>query len=142
MLLFVPVALIGAAVAGVAALSGWRGEPTLGFIAAAASGIALALVYLIYAGVPFAFVQLTLAHDPEARPTEIVRACFALVRGNRWNVIGVVWMEELLGLAGVLACCVGVLPALALAQLVHAGLFLALRNDRRPLEANLGQITS
>jgi len=88
---------------------------------------AVALVLAFWA-MPCAFATFELAYNPEAKPTRVLSNCFAIVRDNRWNALGVFFVAGLAACVGLLACCVGIIPGAALAQVIIAGLFLSLRN--------------
>jgi hypothetical protein len=126
---FLPMVLVlgGAAAALALGMDGHRDGMALAAVGALVA-IPVLVVYAFFVGIPLGFAQLELVNDPEASPVAVIRACFTVVRENRWNVFGVQFMEGLVVLAGLLACCVGALPAAVLAQLIHGGLYLALRN--------------
>lgn len=97
--------------------------------------VLIALVAAFFIFLPLGFAVPELVVNPEARATQIVRNCFAIAKDNRWNMIGVGFMAGLVALVGVLACCIGFLPASALAQLLNLGLFLSLRNGSSVVSA-------
>ncbi|WP_164011559.1 hypothetical protein [Pyxidicoccus trucidator] len=77
---------------------------------------------------PMLLVQPALARSENPTPMETLRRCFAYARGERWSLVGVSLLGGAIGIAGFLACCVGVLPAVGLFQLLVAGVYLALSN--------------
>jgi hypothetical protein len=88
---------------------------------------AIAIVPATYFFIPAYFgpVELVLNHRLSAR--DALRNSYAVLRGGRlaalwaWMVMGVI------GIAGLLACCVGIFPALAFSMLLQTGLYLTLR---------------
>lgn len=91
-------------------------------------GFVLALAPLVYFTLPLTFATMELVYDDQVGPWQAVANAFTLAKGNRLAMLGVGMVELALVLAGMLACCVGVLPAVALAQTLMACLYLALRN--------------
>ncbi|WP_257462103.1 hypothetical protein [Archangium lipolyticum] len=87
----------------------------------------LTLVPGLYFGLPLYLIQEELTFNEDVSAVEALRNCYALARGERLSVLGVALVGALLGLAGMLACCVGLIPTLALSQLLLGGLYLALR---------------
>ena len=94
------------------------------------------LVWLVLVGVPLAycglgvsFAQLFLVAEPRMTAIEGLRASWRLASGQRWPLLGTLLLTGLLGMAGVLACCIGALASLPLASLVFTAVFLALRNQ-------------
>jgi hypothetical protein len=89
----------------------------------------LALIPLIYFFFPLIFIQPEMAiREGSPKPMQLLRNCFAYARGQRLSIFGVLMIETLLVLGGVLACCIGVIPAAGLASLLTTGLYLALSN--------------
>jgi uncharacterized membrane protein len=96
----------------------------LGMVAVAA----LLLIPLVVAVLPvtlFAVPELLIGR---CGPVEALRRAWQLGRGQRLRVLGYTLVTSVVVLLGVLACLVGVIPALPLAYLLLLGLFLALRN--------------
>ncbi len=87
----------------------------------------LAVVPLIYFLIPLSLMQAELAYNDDATPMQILRNCYAYARGERLSIVGVSLVGGLVAFVGMLACCVGVLPAAGLSYLLLAGLYLALR---------------
>lgn len=77
---------------------------------------------------PLLLVQPALAHSEHPTPMETLRRCFAYARGERLSLVGVSLLGAVIGMAGFLACCVGILPAMGLVQLMMAGVYLTLSN--------------
>ena len=84
------------------------------------------LAPLIYFTLPLVLLQAELAFGNESAPGAL-RNCYVLARGHRVGIFGVSFVEGLVVIVGLLACCIGVLPAAALTQLLTAGLYLSLR---------------
>ena len=80
---------------------------------------------------PLLLVQPALARSENPTPVETLRRCFAYARGERWSLVGVSLLNGAIGLAGFLACCVGIIPAIGFGQLIMAGLYLALSNGEQ-----------
>jgi hypothetical protein len=113
------------------------GEPTLDALFSAPSGWeaatpfliagAIAIVPAFYLFTPFYFVPVELALGERIGAVGAIRNCFAVLRGERLSAIGVLIMTGVVTFIGVLACCVGFVPAFGLATLLYAGVYLALR---------------
>lgn len=106
------------------------GETSTRLVAALVVAVVLG-VPAIYLAVGCGFAMLELAHNPEASGVEALRTSFDLVGGQRWIVIGTGLMAGVVTLAGMIACCVGIVPALAFATLMVGGVFLALKTPPR-----------
>ena len=128
MMFLLPIAAVGGVVAGVVyALGGFQNEVVaFGVIGVA---VVLAIVPLFYFGMPLYLLQPAMAFEETFSPTDIIRHCYTIARGERLSIFGVTMVGGLLGLAGVMACCVGIIPALALFQVLIGGLYLALRTE-------------
>ncbi|MCY1017682.1 hypothetical protein [Pyxidicoccus sp. MSG2] len=152
--LMIPVVLLIFGVAlGAAALTGgldalrsadWMGanggnDPSAELIRVFGSlGPSLAVMLLVFGGLsvfpgmwvilPLMLVQPELARSENPNPVETLRRCFAYASGQRLAMLGTSLLGGVITLAGVLACCVGVLPASAFFQLMLAGLYLTLSN--------------
>lgn len=93
-----------------------------------------ALVFLVglgpftYWALPFFFMQTELALGKSTGPIESIRNAARVIRGRRWPALGAVVLLLVLSTLGVLLCCIGLIPALALGQLVLASVYLGLRN--------------
>jgi hypothetical protein len=59
---------------------------------------------------------------------ESIQRAFAIAKGFRLSIFGYSFVGGLVAMVGILACCIGVIPAAALAQLLIASLYLSLRN--------------
>jgi len=132
MLLFLLLAFIGMMAAGgsVADLTSgniFSANPTAGPIVFTGAML-LTLVPAVYFGIPLYLLMAELTFNDDVTPVRALRNCYSLARGERLSIIGVLLMTALVGFVGLLACCVGLLPAYALGQLLVGGLYLALRN--------------
>jgi hypothetical protein len=85
------------------------------------------LVPLLYFTLPLVFWQHELAFNDRATAMDALRAGYTLARGQRLSMVGVLLVSVLLLVGGLLACCVGLIPAMAFSQLLLAGLYRALR---------------
>jgi hypothetical protein len=117
----VPVGAIAAIIVGAMSAMG-----EAGLVVAIGLGV-LAVIPLIYFSLPLVLLQAEMAFRDEALPPmRLLRNCFAYARGERLSIFGVQFIGGLLAFAGVLACCVGVIPAFGLSSLLTTGLYLAL----------------
>ncbi len=89
-------------------------------------GLALIPV-LYYVTLPLVFANMELVYG-DSGPLESIRRSFQIANGHRMSIFGFGFISGLVVLVGVLACCIGMLPALGLAYLLLTGLYLALRN--------------
>jgi len=93
----------------------------------------LTFIPALYFGIPLYLMQAELTFNEDVSPTQALRNCYTLAHGERLSIFGVSLLVGLLVFGGMLACCVGILPALALGQLLLGGLYLALRNGSMAL---------
>jgi hypothetical protein len=87
----------------------------------------LSLPGLIYLFLPLYLLQPELAHEEHPSALQSLRHCYAYMRGQRLAAVGFSLVNMLLLFAGLLACCVGFIPALGLSYLLVSALYLALR---------------
>ena len=88
----------------------------------------LALIpVLIYVALPLQFATMELVYG-DSSPLESIRRAYQLANGHRLSIFGYAFIAGVVAMVGVLACCVGLIPALALGQMLTTGLYLALRN--------------
>ncbi len=132
MLLFFVLAFIGMMAGGVsmadiASGSIFGSNETVGLVAFVGASL-VTFVPAIYFVIPLYLLQAELAFNDDVTPVQALRNCYALARGQRLSIVGVLLIAGLVGLVGLLACCVGILPAYGLIQLLVGGLYLALRN--------------
>ncbi|MBF5046306.1 MULTISPECIES: hypothetical protein [Myxococcaceae] len=98
---------------------------TLAFLGLLGLGL---FVLFVYATLPLYFLvpeTVLCAHPGMLQP---LRNCYRVVDGQRLPTLAAMFISSGLMLAGVVACCVGVVPALAAMQLLMGGLYLALRH--------------
>lgn len=98
--------------------------------AAVAAGV-LTLVLigpLIYFGVPLSFAMIELAYDDRVGAVQALRNSYAIGQGQRLATVGVALVGAAVTFAGLMAFCIGILPAMGFAYLLFGGLYLALRN--------------
>jgi hypothetical protein len=124
--------MVGLPIGALAALFIWlgvtMGRDSLAPILVVVS--VLAFVPLIYVLLPLTLLQAEIAHnDSDATPMQLIRNCYTYARNERLSILGVGFVAGLVTLAGMLACCVGVLPAMGLSYLLIAGLYLVLRTS-------------
>jgi uncharacterized membrane protein len=91
-------------------------------------GMLVLAIPLAYVGMGFAFSMLEIAYNPKATALSAIKTSFALVSGHRWRIVLMGVASVAIIFAGVLACCVGVVPAFGLATTVFCSMYLALRN--------------
>ncbi|MBZ4419666.1 hypothetical protein [Myxococcus sp. RHSTA-1-4] len=82
----------------------------------------------MWLGMPLLLVQPELARSENPTAMATLRRCFAYARGHRLGMLGAALLGTLITFAGILACCVGLVPAAGLFNLMMAGLYLALSN--------------
>ncbi|NOJ92258.1 hypothetical protein D7W82_09585 [Corallococcus sp. CA049B] len=100
--------------------------PILGVMGVGFLALVGPITYLV---LPLYLVQPTLAYDDTPpSPWEVLRRSWEAARGQRLGILGVGFAGGAVMVAGVFACCVGFIPGMALAQLLIAGMFLALRS--------------
>jgi hypothetical protein len=89
----------------------------------------LAFIPLIYFVLPLVMLQPEMAFREQLpSPMQLLRNCYSYARGERLNILGVQLIGGLLVFAGLLACCIGAVPAAGLSSLLTTGLYLALSN--------------
>lgn len=91
-------------------------------------GSLVALVPIVYFAVPLYFATMEIVFVDGVRPFESIKNCYAIAKGQRLTIFGVALLAALIILVGLIACCIGILPALGLGQLLLAGVYLALRS--------------
>jgi hypothetical protein len=119
----VPVALIGGAIF---ALGLWESAEAvmLGF----AIAVAVLAIPLMYVGLGLVFMQAELAYDDQVGALEAIRRSWIMARGHRLWTLAVFILFSVVAMAGVVACCVGVVATLGIAQLILAAWYLTLRH--------------
>jgi hypothetical protein len=99
---------------------------------AAQSGIVVSLVLVaipvIYVSLGFSLAIYEVTYDDEVGPVDALRRSWRLADGHRWALLGLGLVGCLAVLAGLLACCIGTIPAYAFFFLVFAVAHRALRN--------------
>jgi hypothetical protein len=120
----VPFGVVGAVVAVIRGVTGMEWSSLVPVIVVL--GV-LVLGPMIYFLIPLSLLQAEIAYSDDPAPMQVLRNCYAYARNQRLSIIGVSIVGGLVALVGMLACCVGVLPALGLSYLLIAGLYLALR---------------
>ncbi|RKH46687.1 hypothetical protein [Corallococcus llansteffanensis] len=136
----VPMIIVGMlgflAVLGTGAMSGLSADasssevmnllgPVLGVVALLSVVMLFPLVYVL---LPLYFVQPELTYEEvPPSPLALLRRCWELARGQRLAMLGVGLITAVLMIGGLIACCVGLIPAMGLGQLLIAGMYLALR---------------
>lgn len=93
----------------------------------AAAGLLPLFPLGLYFGLQFQFATMELVYG-DTQPVESILRAFRLTAGFRPTVFGIAFIAFLILIVGFLACCVGLLPAMALSQMLGTSLYLALRN--------------
>lgn len=124
--LLVPMAVVG----GIVAIIWNAGGETAGLISLGVAFL-LVIVPLIWVLLPFTLVPMEIALGGETSGVQAVKNAFGLAEGKRWWMILFAIVGFFIAMGGVLLCCIGVLPALALIQMFNTCLYLALRNGSR-----------
>lgn len=84
---------------------------------------------LTYVLLPLLLIQPEIAfNDPPPSPFEVLRRAWVAARGQRLGMLGVSLVAGASMFVGLLLCCVGFIPGMALAQLLVAGMYLAVRS--------------
>jgi hypothetical protein len=91
-------------------------------------GFLIVLVPLMYFTLPLYFVTMELVFNDNASALQAFKNSYVIAKGNRLSILGIGLLTGLIAIVGILACCIGILPAMALGQLLLIGLFLTLRN--------------
>jgi len=127
LVIVLPLAVIGGIVAGIIFGAGLQdSEEAIIIVILIAS---LLLVFpLIWVSLGFYFMQMELALDDEVGPVEAIRRSFALVAGQRLGTFAVAFVAGLIAMLGLMACVIGIVVTMGLAQLILCALYLALRN--------------
>ncbi len=82
---------------------------------------------LIYVTLPITFIPMEIVYG-NAGAWESIRRSFSLANGFRLSLFGYGFIGVLILMVGMMACCVCILPALALFQLLLGALYLSVRN--------------
>ena len=99
-----------------------------GTIAAFSLGLLVLSVYLFWL-IPLWLFGIPELVVSEASATEALGRAWRMADQMRMNAILYSMVSGLVIMAGFVACCVGIIPAMAIAYLLNVGLFLAVRND-------------
>jgi uncharacterized membrane protein len=106
-------------------LTGTSDHPPVLLLAVGGLSAFIPAVYL-FLGAMFGMVELI--YNPEISALGALRKSFQLVEGQRWPVLGISLLSGVVALAGVLACCIGIVASMPLSLLLYCSLFLALRH--------------
>ena len=134
----IAILLIGGCGAVVAAAKGGSPEAATAAILAVGAGVFLlalgAILPAVWLALRLMFVQVSVA-EGGAGPVEALSWSWALTEGRVLTVFGVALAGGVIVCAGVLACCVGFIPALGMFALLHGSLYVALRARVAPPSA-------
>jgi hypothetical protein len=133
----IPIVLIGGGMAGAIAAAvaaakqageSSRPEAIIGsMIGLMSLGYLVLIIAIIWISLPFTFAMLELAHS-NAGAVECLKRGYSLSKGFRLQIFGYRLLGGVLIMVGMIACCVGALPATALAYMLETSLYLAVRN--------------
>lgn len=128
-MVFAAVVGIVAAVAIPAAAKGGDAAGLLagGMFVLAMFGYLVLLVAIIWISLPFTFAMLELAHT-EAGAVECLKRGYSLSKGFRLQIFAYRLLGGLITSVGMMACCIGMFPAITLAYSLETALYLAVRN--------------
>jgi hypothetical protein len=90
-------------------------------------GLLILIVPLYYFALPFYFATAELVYVDGVGVMESLRNCWTIAKGFRLSIFGFALLVGLIAIVGVLACCIGLLPAVALGNMLIACLYLTLR---------------
>jgi uncharacterized membrane protein len=127
-LAFVGLVAVGVSVGDVVGGQSFGSGRELALVGVFAVAGLLTFIPALYFGLPLYLMQAELTFNDDVLPDQALRNCYTLARGERLSIFGVSLFVGLLIVLGMLACCVGIFPALGLGQLMLGGLYLALRN--------------
>jgi len=99
-----------------------------GFMVMGVTAFVLYLFPGVWLLMPLILVQPELARSESPGVVETLRRCFAYAKGQRLAILWTMVLGSLFMVVGVMLCCVPMIPALAVFQLMLAGLCLALSN--------------
>lgn len=127
----IPAGLVGLMVAGAIAAFQPSEMPfdvpeTMGYVLIAAATVSV--IPLIWLGMGFTFMTQELVFDDSVGAVEAIKRSFTVIKGFRLWAIALGFVMGLLSIAGMLACCVGILPAMGLAQMMLCAFYFTLRN--------------
>ena len=133
----IPIVLVGGGIAGAVALAvsaakqageSSRPDAIIGsMIGLMSLGYLVMFVAIIWVTLPFTFAMLELAHS-NAGAVECLKRGYSLSKGFRLQIFAYRLLGGVLITVGLFACCVGALPATALAYMLETSLYLAVRN--------------
>jgi hypothetical protein len=98
-----------------------------GLFALAMVGYLALLAAIFWITLPFTFAMLELAHT-EAGAVECLKRGYSLSKGFRLQIFAYRLLGGLISTVGMMACCIGILPAISLAYMLESSLYLAVRN--------------
>jgi hypothetical protein len=119
----------GAGGVGAYLAHGEHGDQAAGLVFAAMGlGMVVFVPFAIYFGIPLYLAVPELVANDQAGAWQVIRNCYAVAKDQRLAIFGVGLVVGLLVFAGMLACCIGIIPAVALGQLLITALYCTLRN--------------
>ncbi|MGI5861985.1 MAG: hypothetical protein ACOX6T_07980 [Myxococcales bacterium] len=102
-------------------------SPAPGALAAFAI-VFVATLPIVWLWLAFYFAQMEIALNDEVGVTDAIKNAMVICKGKRLAICGVFLLAGLIGAAGLLALCVGVVASAAFALVTSVGLYLTLRN--------------
>lgn len=130
MLVEFAVVLVPVMVVGGLGFAAWHfSQNNLELALAVGGGLGLLLIVpLLWVWLPLEYATIEVALGGETSGTQALKNAFVLASGKRLWMFLIALVSIPVVLAGMAVCCVGVLPAVALAQLLRVTLYLVLRN--------------
>ncbi len=91
-------------------------------------GALIALVPIIYFLLPLVFANAELAYTDGVGAMESIKNIFVVSKHRRGDIVVTCLLTIVIVIVGMLALCVGLIPAAVLIQMMYVGLYLGLRN--------------
>ncbi len=97
------------------------------FVVILAGATVVAVPVMIWFALPLSFASVELVYG-DCGALEGLRRAFRLADGFRWWLLGYGLLGSLIMMVGMMACCIGILPALALLNTIMTAFYMAVRN--------------
>jgi hypothetical protein len=94
----------------------------------------LLMVPIVYFTLPIYYLVPELVLQERPQLMHAVRNCYRVAQGQRLPMLAILLLGGALVVGGMMLCCVGMFPALALMTLLMGGLYLTLRRGALPAE--------
>lgn len=106
----------------------WGSLLTASTVAIIAGATVLYVAFALVVFLPLSFFSQAEIALTDCGPLEAIRRAWLVASGNRLAAIGYVFVSGLVMMIGLLACCIGVLPAMPLGYGLVLAFYLAARN--------------